>query len=220
MRERHAETGAAPFKDRHIGRLLSYDWRAKTVNEHAIVRDRPLESRVRQLPAHRQIVAATTLLLQRLDVIALAGLKRDRSGLLVGFFGPFAGRSPCVNRRDLDLVSRLIVCAQVKSAIIVARNPENVAAGGRRYEQRAHSLAITVRNIRRSLENRLDRFVRRIVRKIWAAGQVANSVAADVQIDLAQNAVACLAEDRNGKQSENRARGSNDRAASVQILHD
>ena len=57
-------------------------------------RHRQLNDSVGQLPLHGQIIAAAALLMQRFQIVALAGLQIDRRGLLVGLvIKHFARRS-------------------------------------------------------------------------------------------------------------------------------
>ena len=75
--QQDGERRRAALDDAEIGRLLRDDGWPKSIDEQAVVGNGFLDGAVGQTPAHRQIVAAAAFLLERLDVVLLAGGEED-----------------------------------------------------------------------------------------------------------------------------------------------
>ena len=85
----------------------------------------------------------------RFNVIFLAGDQIDRCRLLGGVDIPNLGIGPAGHRGDQAGVGRTGIGAQPQRAVVVARNPEHIAAGKRRGDESTDSRAIIVRPIDR-----------------------------------------------------------------------
>src|SRR5207249_5943301 len=151
MRELDSEGRGAAFHYGHIRRLDRDDRRAQSVGDQVTSRDRRSTIGGRGItrfsPGHREIVATTAFFLQRLDVVPESVGQGDGGRFLRGISVPLPRIRPGGNGRDLDLVRRVFIRAQVQRGIIVAGNPEEVAARYRRNQERAHPLAVIVGKI-------------------------------------------------------------------------
>lgn len=72
-----------------------------------------------------------------------AGPPRAAPGPISGSLpSSVAGACPAARPRDPTTVFRILVGAEKERALVIAGDPEDVIAGGRRHEQRAHPLAV------------------------------------------------------------------------------
>ena len=193
MREPNGERRAVALDHRHVGRLDRDDRRTQAVRYEISSGNRRgtvgRSGTARHLPGHREVVAAAAFLLQRFDVITKAVGQRYGGGLLRCIRVPFARVSPGGHRSNLDFVRWIFVRAQVKNGVVVAGNPEDVAARHRRYQQRAHPLAIVVGEVGGRFKGAFDKLLVGTRRKFRCARQVRDRVAVDVVVHLPHDTI-------------------------------
>ena len=105
-------------------------------------------------PADREVIAAAAFFHQGFDVILLPRHQRNRGAFLRGVFVPFATVRPVGVESDADAATRLVVGREPQFDVVVARDPEGVAASRGRGEKTAHALTIVLGNIGWCLERR------------------------------------------------------------------
>src|SRR5207245_2062880 len=101
--------------------------------------------------------------------------------------------------RDLHLILRTLVAAQVELPLVVTRDPEGVRAGLRRLNKPADALPVIIAKTIRRFEIRNDCGRDRIIRKIYVREQALDAEAGNVRINLPNQPVLGL-EGRRKKQ--------------------
>ena len=95
-------------------------------------------------PPHRKVVSTVPFLLQRLHIIALICVQMDGGGLLARKLIPLTRVRPVWDRGDFHLVNKVIVGRKPQLALVIARNPECVAAGHRCRDIPAQTRAVVI----------------------------------------------------------------------------
>ena len=132
-------------------------------------------------PTHRQVVTAATLFLERFNVIFLAGDQIDRCRLLGAVNIPNLGIGPAGHRGNQGGIGWTGIGAQPQCAVVVAGNPEHIAAGKWRGDESTNSRAIIVRPIDRPHETGQQGAAAGIVWIVGVVGQITDGGARNVQ---------------------------------------
>ena len=182
------ERRTSAFDNGDVRRLLRDLRRSEPEDLQTAVGNRLLDCRIWQLPPDGEIVAAAPFLHQCLDVITLTPDQTDCRGLLLGVFSPFPRAGPSGNRSHDSFVGWSIIRAQKQRRVVIAGDPEEVIAGGRRKEVGAEPLAVIFVHISRRFKGRQDLDRGWVVGKTRAVGQIGNGRARDAGVNLTQRA--------------------------------
>ena len=111
--------------------------------------------------------------------------------MLIRLTGPFPPVGPRIDCGNLNFVVRAVVGAQVKNAVVIARDPKSVTARRRRHDQGTHSLAVRFLDVVRSIKEVGDEIGRSgTIGKAGMIGQIGHRYArADIGKDLAEHSV-------------------------------
>ncbi len=136
---------AVPDQRRHIQRHTHRSrCRFHAKGQEIRCRNRPFVRPIRSEPPDRHIVIPAALLLQGANVVAFARLQKKRRRFLVRLAGPVAPARRARSIRNLHLVGRTVVGAQIQGAGVIGRYPEGVHPAHRRDDVSVHPLAVIV----------------------------------------------------------------------------